>query len=234
MSGRDAPGGTPSVTPPPVGAMPVADPYLTPGGLYAVALDGPAVSALVVGGGAAAERKVLGLLQAGVRVRAVARFPTATLKAWAANPRFSLSLSERDYAADDVADALFVVAAAESRELNARVAADARARQRLVLVTDVPEEGNCATVAQYREGGLLVAVAADVAPGAATHVLHAVHQRFDGRYGDALAALRALRQRVTVEGGPAAWRRALEELVRDDFCREVESGALARRAGQWR
>lgn len=50
MSGGER---SPARAAPPVGAVPVIDPYLTPGGLYAVALDGPSVSVLVVGGGPA-------------------------------------------------------------------------------------------------------------------------------------------------------------------------------------
>jgi siroheme synthase-like protein len=198
-----------------------------------VLLIGNALEALVVGGGAVAERKVRTLVAAGARVRVVAERPTAAMRALArAEP--AVALVERPYLADDVRDAALVVAATDRREVNARVAANARELRRLVVVADTPLEGNCTMMALHRADGLVVAVSAAGVPGAAARIRDAIARRFDGRYGDALRALVALRGHLLANRAVATWRRAGRELVGADFCEAVESGRFPERVASWR
>ncbi|NUR18264.1 MAG: hypothetical protein HOQ12_01890, partial [Gemmatimonadaceae bacterium] len=58
--------------------------------------------------------------------------------------------------------------------------------------------------------------------------------RFDGRYGDAIDALRALRERLLARGARDEWERAAEQLLGEEFTTRVEDGRLAREARGWR
>ena len=198
-------------------------------------LDGAQVRALVVGGGSVAARKARGLIEAGAWVRVIAPDvvePLVTLARDGDGAR-RLTLERRAYAPGDVGDAMLVIAATDRRDVNASVAADARALGRLVNVVDAPEEGNCSTAATHRAGDLTIAVGAGGLPTAAARVRDLVAERLDDRYAQALARLLTLRRRVLAEHGSAAWRKAVGELVGEDFCPAVESGVLVERLAAW-
>ena len=200
--------------------------------VYPVMLRGAEVEALVVGGGAVAERKTRALLDGGARVRLVAPAIADGLQTLAAGSA-QLALAERRYRTDDIGDALLVVAATNRRDVNAQVAADAKAARRLVNVVDEPEEGNCVTPAVHRAGDLVVAVTAGMVPTAAARVRDAVARRLDMRYAGAVRALGRLRDRLVSRGERAEWRRAADSLVTADFCERVESGAFEAEVASW-
>jgi siroheme synthase-like protein len=201
--------------------------------VYPVMLRGPEVEALVVGGGAVAERKTRSLLDGGARVRLVAPAIAGGLRTLAtASAR--LVLEERSYRSGDIGDALLVVAATNRREVNAQVAADARAATRLVNVADEPEQGNCVTPAVHRAGDLVVAVTAGMVPAAAVRVRDAIARRLDARYAGAVRALARLRDRLLIGNERAEWRRAMDSLVTADFCERVESGTFEGEVASWR
>lgn len=187
---------------------------------------------LVVGGGAVAERKALAFVDRGASVRVVARQATDSLRDAAARDELDLTL--RDYATADIADADLIIAATNQRDVNARVAADARAAHRLCNVADRPDEGSFSSIAQRTYGSMLVAVGANGVPLAASRVLDAVTARFDERYGAALDALRALRERLLATDDRAAWDAACAELLGDDFCERIEDGRLVSEVRAWR
>lgn len=195
-------------------------------------VHGERVRVLVVGGGAVAERKALAFSDRGAMVRVVARQATERLRDAAASGALDLVL--RDYITSDIADADLVVAATDQRVVNARVADDARAAHRLCNVADRPEEGTFSSVAQRSNGAMLVAIGANGVPLAATRVLDAVTTRFDDRYGAALEALRALRERLLAADDRSAWESATAELLGDDFCERIEDGRLLREVQAWR
>ena len=200
---------------------------------YPLTLRGTEIEALVVGGGAVAARKTRSLLEAGARVRLVAPVIADALRAMAAeSPR--LALEERAYRADDIGEALLVIAATDQRDVNARVAADALATTRLINVADEPDEGNCSTPAVHRAGDLVVAVTAGSVPGVAARVRDVIGRRLDDRYARAVAALARLRGRLLDGGAREEWRRATDSLVTDDFCDRVERGELDREVAAWR
>jgi siroheme synthase-like protein len=201
---------------------------------YPVVLEGASIEALIVGGGAVAERKARALLDAEARVRVVAPMIAPALHELAAQVSPRLSLLERPYAPTDIGRATLVVAATNDREVNALVAADARRAGRLVNVADDPAAGNCMTVAAHRSGPLVIGVTAGV-PTAAAYIRDAIAERFDGRYADALSALAALRARLLAAGDRDAWRRAVDTFVGDDFCARVEAadGRFAEEVSAW-
>ena len=198
----------------------------------AIVVHADRVKVLVVGGGAVAERRALGLAERGARVRVVAKRASDGLRDAAA--RGSIDLSLRGYESGDVADAELVIAATDDRATNARVAADARAVHRLCNVADAPDEGSFSAIAQRTTGALLLAVGANGVPAAASRLLEVIGARFDARYGEAFDALRALRERLLARDAREEWERASEQLLGDDFTTRVEDGRLAREARGWR
>jgi siroheme synthase-like protein len=199
---------------------------------YPLVLEGDRIRALVVGGGAVAHRKVVALLDSGATVRVVAPVAGSALRALAGHGR--LTLVEREYRADDIGDATLVIAATNVRAVNARVAADARARSRLVNVVDAPAEGDWMTVAAHHAGPLTIGVSAGGLPAAASHIRDAIADRFDDRYAAAVTGLVTLRRRLLDDGGSDVWREAKRALIGPDFCDVVENGGLAPRLAAWR
>jgi siroheme synthase-like protein len=195
-------------------------------------VEGRAVRALVVGGGAVAARKAAALADAGAAVRVVALAAGAPMRALAQAGR--VALVERAYVPGDVGDAHLVVVATSDRAVNAAASEEARASCRLVNVADAPDEGSFATMATHRSGPLVVAVSAGGVPGAAARVRDALAERFDDRYAPALTSLAALRRRMLERGDGAGWRLAARALLASDFCDSVERGLLAERMAPWR
>ena len=197
-----------------------------------VLLEGAALTVLVVGGGPVAVRKASAFAAAGASVRVVSREPSPEMRELARAHAFSLE--ERVYEPTDVADAMLVVAATNDRSVNAAIAADGRASARLVNVADAPDEGSFATMATHRSGTLVVGVSAGGVPGAAARIRDVVAGRFDARYDDALRRLAALRRTMIGRGGSTEWRAFASEVLDEDFCDTVETGALEARLAAWR
>jgi siroheme synthase-like protein len=193
-------------------------------------LDGSRLHALVVGGGAVATRKIRGLLASGARVRVIALRTDPELDALA---EARLGVERRAYRYEDIGEAMLVVAATDSREVNARVAADATALGRLVNVADAPLEGNCATAATHRAGDLVIAVSAGGVPTAAARVRDCIAAQYGGQFADAIATLAEIRRQTLAEDA-SRWSDVVQRLIGDDFCESVDSGTFAARAAACR
>jgi siroheme synthase-like protein len=198
---------------------------------FPIALHGERLTAVVVGGGRVGTRKALSLADAGAQVLVIAPAITSELEEAARARR--LTLLRGEYTVDRIERAMLVVAATDSREVNARIAIDAHSRGKLVNITDFPDEGNFHTMALHRSGDVTIAVSAGGVPGAASRIRDAIAERFDGRYERAISALRGLRSRLIARGGED-WRDAAPKLLDDDFCSAVEDGSFSERVDSWR
>ncbi|MDQ6689893.1 MAG: bifunctional precorrin-2 dehydrogenase/sirohydrochlorin ferrochelatase [Gemmatimonadota bacterium] len=198
---------------------------------FPIALHGERVVAVVIGGGTVGTRKALALAEAGVQVRVVS--PTVTPALDDAEAARSLSIVRESYRAAQLDGATLVIAATDSREVNAQIAVDAHSRGKLVNITDYPDEGNFHTMALHRSGDVTIAVSAGGVPGAAARIRDAIAERFDARYERAISALRRLRSRLIATGG-GRWRDAAPKLLADDFCDSVEDGSFSDKVDSWR
>ena len=178
-------------------------------------------------------RKARDLLAAGGRVRVVAPSLIDDLVALEGQTE-NLTIVRRRFRDGDIDEATLVIAATDDRSVNARVAKVARAQCRLVAVTDVPAEGTFTGMAAHRSGDVVIGVSAGGVPRAAARIRDAIAERFDERYADAVAAVRAVRRRLIDAGDSARWKRAMGGLLDDAFCARVESGAFAKEADAWR
>ncbi len=199
--------------------------------VYPLMLDGTMIRALVVGGGTVALRKTHALIDSGALVRVVTPRADDGFHALGGS---HLTLVEREYRTGDIGDALLVVAATSSREVNAQVAADALAEGRLVNVVDAPDEGNCTTPAVHRAGDVVIAVTAGGVPSAAVRIRESIAARYADSYAHAIAELGAIRASLLASGDRARWGQVADAVVGPDFCDVVERGEFPARVAAWR
>ncbi len=113
-------------------------------------------SAVVIGGGQVAARKVLGLLDAGAQVKVIAPRLAPALCALAAAGL--IDVCERDYRPGDLAGAFLVIAATDDAAVNQQVWAEARQCGSLINVVDDPAHSNFIVPAQVRRGEVNIAI----------------------------------------------------------------------------
>jgi cobalt-precorrin 5A hydrolase/precorrin-3B C17-methyltransferase len=125
--------------------------------VYPVTLTGmTGQQAVVVGGGVVGQRKVQGVLAAGMAVKLISPEATPQLQAWADTGR--VGWVRRPYQPGDVVGAYLVFAATNQRAVNAQIAQEAADLGLLCNVADQPAEGNFHVPAVHRRAGLVVAV----------------------------------------------------------------------------
>jgi siroheme synthase-like protein len=198
---------------------------------FPIALHAERVSAVVIGGGSVGTRKALALADAGAIVQVIS--PIVSRELDEAERLRRVIIVREVYHARHLDQATLVVAATDSREVNAQIAVDANSRGKLVNITDYPDEGNFHTMALHRSGDVTIAVSSGGVPGAAARIRDAIAERFDGRYERAVSALRGLRSRLIADGDDR-WRAAAPKLIGDDFCSSVEDGSLTEKVDSWR
>ena len=196
-----------------------------------ILLDGAGLRVLVVGGGNVATRKTRQFAQAGAIVRVVSPTLDPALEQLALE--FAIEVERRPYETGDIGDAQLVICATNDRTANALVARDAQADHRLLNAADHSTDGNFAMMATHHRGPLTIGVSAGGVPAAAIRIRDAIAERFDARYGDALAALGALRRRTIASGDSEVWRARSAELIDRHFCDAVERGELPQRIAEW-
>lgn len=201
---------------------------------YPVVLDLRARPVLVVGGGAVAERKVEGLLEAGGRVTVLSPTLTPRLADWVAEGR--IRHVARAYRDGDVPGYHLVFVATSDGAVNAAVARAARGAGVWVNVADEPRHCDFTLPSVLRRGALTVAVATG---GASPALSRAVREELERHLTDDYAALaglvgevrRELRARHASPDGDR-WRRALQDdlrgLLRDGRYQEAKQRLLAR------
>lgn len=151
---------------------------------------------LVVGGGAVAERKLLGLLDAGANdVLLVSPAVTAHIDRIAELGR--IRLERRAYESSDMQGAWIVFAATDNKDANAAIGADAERCGILVNIASDSELGTFITPSVVRRGDLLIAVTASGAsPALAQRIKHQLEHQYGDQYVRIAERLRRLRELV--------------------------------------
>jgi len=172
--------------------------------------------AVVVGGGAVAERKALTLLEAGADVAVVSPGLTPGLGKLAEAGR--IAHVRRDYRAGDLKDAAVAVAATDDPETNLEAAREAGTLGILFNCASPPGAGNFIVPSSIERGGLTVAISTGGTCPALSKKLRIEIESFLGReYGPLLAFLDEARALIK-ERVPDQARRAeiLSALVESD------------------
>jgi siroheme synthase-like protein len=151
---------------------------------------------VLVGGGPVAERRARILLDFGVRLTVIAVEASGTIRALARDGL--LALETREYAgAEDIEKARMVIAAANDRKLNRRVAADARKAGVLVNTADDPELCGFFFPALVRRGELVAGLCGSGAcPGLTARLRKELDESWPTGLGEALQTLKAERRRL--------------------------------------
>ena len=159
---------------------------------YPVFLNLRGRRAVVIGGGAVAEQKVLGLLGAGAHVTVVSPETTRRLADLAAAG--GIELRRRPYRSGDLAGAWLAIAGTDDCGANARVWAEAEREG--VLLNAVDDLDHCSFIAPaiHREGDITVAISTSgKSPALAARLRHRVARLVgpaEARLCDLLGALR--------------------------------------------
>ncbi|QWV93839.1 bifunctional precorrin-2 dehydrogenase/sirohydrochlorin ferrochelatase [Geomonas oryzisoli] len=153
---------------------------------------------VVVGGGKVAARKAARLVDAGARVTVVAPAVEESLAAFAAQGRI-VHLC-RNYRCGDLAGATLAFAATSEPAVNREVAREARELNILVDCVDLPDDGDFVTPAVLEQGDLLITVSTGGAsPSLSKRIVERLRSQFGPEYGEAVALLNALREKLLTE-----------------------------------
>lgn len=186
---------------------------------------------IVIGGGVIAEGKVRGLLEAEAAVIVIAPELTARLRAWVAEGR--IGRLTRPYQSGDLAGAFLVISATDDREVNARVWAEATARNIPVNVVDDTPHCNFIAPSILRRGDLAVAISTSgKAPALAVRLREQLEHLVGDEHARFLELAGTLREPLAVRYPSFEQRKALwYRLVDSDVLALLKQGdqATARR-----
>ncbi len=194
---------------------------------YPVFLNLQGRRAIVVGGGAVAEQKVMGLLEAGARVTVVSAEATWKLEDLVAAG--TIEIRRRPYRRGDLAGAYVAIAATDDRSVNAEVWTEAE--EHGVLLNAVDDLLHCSFIAPsvHRAGDITVAVStAGKSPALAVRLRERVGALIGREHAQLLDMLGELRPEVAARvSDPRARLRLWYEIVDSDAIEHVRRGDVA-------
>lgn len=178
---------------------------------------------LIVGGGAVAERKAAGLIDAHAIVTVVSPTLTPRLHKWAEQEL--IIWKKRTYQPSDAHKMRLVFAATNNRESNHYVYETA-ADFTFVCVVDEPEESSFTVPAVMKRAPLTIAVSTGGAsPIIARRIKEELYDRYDDTYVSYLAFLHEARQLIKEQVSEGSKRKELfEQLVTDDIYEKFRNG----------
>jgi len=181
---------------------------------------------LVIGGGAVAERKIAGLLEAGATVTVISPDISETIARW--SKENSINFIARRYRPGDLAGYELVFVATDDAEVNAAAYNEGRQLNVWVNAADDPAHCDFILPSVLRRGELTVAVSSGGnSPALARTIREDLEFYFTGEYElltQLAAEVRNELQRRSIAVPFEAWRKALSGEVRQVLMR----GDLAR------
>jgi precorrin-2 dehydrogenase len=173
---------------------------------------------LVVGGGKISEGKIAGLLETGAKVHVVA--PKATPKIIEWHKRKKLRLAQRPFRLTDLTNMFLVVAATNSPKVHRAIYREARKRNVLCNIVDVPPLCDFYYPAVVRRGQLQIAIStAGASPSLARRLREEMESAFGPEYAAWLAHLSQERQKLMKKNIPSSERLAIlkQQASHDSF-----------------
>ena len=201
---------------------------------YAMNLEMKGRRCVVIGGGPVALRKARSLVRAEAEVTVVA--PEAVLDLASLAMAGRVHWERRGYEARDLDGAFLVVCATDDAEVNARAAAEARARGVLVNAPAKPALSDFTVPASFSRGHLLITISTDGGSPALSRALRKqLETLYPKAFGDWLEIVSSLRETMKKELATARdrehfWRQALSpdvlELVRAGRIEEAKEQVI--------
>jgi precorrin-2 dehydrogenase/sirohydrochlorin ferrochelatase len=169
---------------------------------------------LVIGGGVVAERKVLGLLEAGAEVTIIS--PSLTLKLQDLAASGKIAHHPKKFDEKDLTNAYLVIAATDSADVNTRAAQACKKNYVLVNAVTPPEESTFIVPSIVERGELLISVSTS---GTSPALSKKIRQELEAQYGKEyelfLQKFSAIRKRVLENIPDEQKRRALFQAIVD-------------------
>ena len=160
---------------------------------------------LVVGAGPISEGKIAGLLESGAKVHVIAPKATSQIVEW--HKKRKLRLTKRAFRANDLDHMFLVVAATNSRKVHGAIYREARKRNVLCNIVDVPALCDFYYPAVVRRGQLQIAIStAGASPSLARRLREEMESRFSPEYADWLKHLARERRKILAKKIPIAER----------------------------
>ena len=176
--------------------------------MFPLFLDLAGRRCVVIGAGSVAEQKIRGLIAAGARLRVIAPHATPYLQRLARSKR--ILWQRREFAVGDLKGALLVVAATNSPATHAKIYREARRKNILCNVVDVPQECDFYYPAVVRRGSLQIAISTSgQSPALAQHLRRYLDSQLSPEYSAWVAALGRKRRRTQLSELNIARRAAL-------------------------
>jgi siroheme synthase-like protein len=197
--------------------------YSKPPVYYPIFLNLRDKKCVVVGGGHVALRKVKMLLKSGANVFVISR--TSHPEITKLSKRKTIHLIQRDYKAGDLKNAVITLACTDVKEVNRKVAVEAKKANGLINVTDDPERSDFITPSFFKRGNLIVAVStAGVSPALARKIRTKLEKTFGQEYASMLSLVGEVRSTLKKKGYTIrgeVWQRALDL---DSLIRRIRKG----------
>ena len=177
-------------------------------------------TALVVGGGTVATRKVKALLEA--RVKPVVVSPHLTPELSRLKTESRLEHRAKVYEPADLNGVDIVLAATQDAQVNARVSEDARSRGLLCNVVDAPDLSSFTSLGTVRRGDLTLSVATGgTSPSLSRYIRTKLESEFPAGYAALLSALAKERSSLT-RLTPKQRAAALDQLTQTQTLNHLE------------
>lgn len=181
------------------------------------------VRCVVVGGGAVAERKVAGLLEADAQVLVISPALNEQLAQWLLAGR--ITHAARPYEAGDLAGAKLVFAATNRREVNAQVAIEAEQHGILLNIADDPAASSFHTNAVVRRGDVVLAASTGgVSPALSALIRRKLEATFGSEYAALSSWLDTVRHTVGATLVPEDRTRLYRALASDEVLHWLRNG----------
>jgi siroheme synthase-like protein len=167
---------------------------------------------VVIGGGKVALRKVKMLLDCGANVSVISPKPHPDIAKL--SKERAIHLIQRDYEAQDLKGAVIAIACTDVKEVNCKVADEAREGGALVNVADDPKPSDFIIPSFFRRGDLTVAVStAGMSPALARKIRTKLEKSFGEEYASLLSLIGEVRSTIKEKGyivGAEVWQEALD------------------------
>jgi siroheme synthase-like protein len=190
---------------------------------------------VVVGGGQVALRKVKMLLDGRANVFVISPNPHPEIIKL--SKRKAIHLIQRDYKTGDLKEAVITLACTDVKEVNRKVADEAKKARVPVNVADDPERSTFITPSFFKRGNLTIAVStAGVSPALARKIRTKLEKSFGKEYASLLSLIGEVRSKLKEKGrkvGTETWQEALDldlliQLVRSGQSKKAKAILLTK------